>query len=263
MHRSVIAFIQAVAFSALFDLSQAVPYSSKLHKNTALVLIDIQNDFITGSLNNSRAPSILPQVYKLVDDHEWPFLVASQDWHPEDHVSFAPSHEGKKAGDIVQVPFVDTPTKVESQMLFAPHCVPGTWGSEIEQDLKMRLYNLEGYRTPVHYIKKAQDHSVDSYSAFADNQYHRFTTMDSELRLHGIKTLVVAGLITDACVRGTCIDGIKLGYEVILVEDATETLSDSIKAATIEELKGWGVQVVPLEQWEKNNPTGSIKHTEL
>lgn len=92
----------------------------------------------------------------------------------------------------------------------------------------------------MNYIKKAQDHSVDSYSAFADNQYHRFTTLNSELSLHRIGTIVVTGLITNACVRGTCIDGIKLGYEVILIEDATETISDSIKASTIEELEGWG-----------------------
>lgn len=96
------------------------------------------------------------------------------------------------------------------------------------------------YRAPVHYIKKAQDHSIDSYSAFADNHYHRFTTLNSELSLHGIKTIVVAGLITSACVRGTSIDGIKLGYQVILIEDATESISAEDKAKAIRELENWG-----------------------
>ncbi|KAL1606778.1 hypothetical protein SLS60_004185 [Paraconiothyrium brasiliense] len=104
----------------------------------------------------------------------------------------------------------------------------------------MGLWDLEGYRAPVHYIKKAQDHSVDSYSAFADNQYHRFTTLHSELSLHSISTFVIAGLITSACVRGTSIDGIKLGYEVILIEDATESISAEDKAKAIAELKAWG-----------------------
>ena len=190
-------------------------------------------------MNNTRAPAILPKVYKLLDDHEWPFIVASQDWHPQDHVSFASAHP-EEEGDAVNVTFLDTPTKIETQSLYPDHCVPGTSGADIEKGIQDRLYYLEGYRTPVNYIKKAQDHSVDSYSAFADNQYHRFTTLNSELSLHGIGTIIVTGLITNACVRGTCIDGIKLGYEVILIEDATETISDGLKADTIEELEGWG-----------------------
>ncbi|KAF1851833.1 Isochorismatase hydrolase [Cucurbitaria berberidis CBS 394.84] len=236
--------------------AHAVPFSSKLHKRTALVVIDVQNDFINGSLANPRAPAILPKVYQLLDDHEWPFIVASQDWHPKGHVSFASAHSGAKPGDSVNVTFVDTPTKTETQNVFADHCVPGTWGAEIEDGVKTRLQYLEGYRTPVNYIKKAQNHSVDSYSAFADNQYHQFTTLNSELTLHSIETIIVTGLITNACVRGTCIDGIKLGYEVVLIEDATETLSDDIKSATIDELEGWGVQVMNLTNWETANPTG-------
>jgi nicotinamidase-related amidase len=215
-------------------------FSSKLHKHTALVLIDIQNDFITGSLNNTRAPLILPKVYQLLDDHEWPFIVASQDWHPENHVSFAANHPGKVPFDAVNITYVDTPTKFETQTVYPDHCVPETFGAEIEKGIQTRLHYLEGYRTPVNYIKKAQDHSVDSYSAFADNQYHRFTTLNKELTVHGIETIVVTGLITNACVRGTCIDGIKLGYEVILVEDATETTSQEIKDTTIAELEDWG-----------------------
>jgi nicotinamidase/pyrazinamidase len=204
------------------------------------VLIDIQNDFITGSLNNTRAPSILPKVYQLLDDHEWPFIIASQDWHPKGHVSFASAHAGKQVGDAINTTFLDSTLKQETQSLYSDHCVPGTWGAEIEEGVQTRLHYLEGYRTPVNYIKKAQDHSVDSYSAFADNQYHRFTTLNSELTLHGVETIVVTGLITNACVRGTSIDGIKFGYEVILIEDATDTLSAELKAETIQELKGWG-----------------------
>ena len=143
----------------------------------------------------------------------------------------------------------------ETQGLYADHCVPETWGAEIETGVRTRLHLLEGYSTPVNYIKKAQDHSVDSYSAFADNQYHRFTTLHSELALHGVETLVVTGLVTNACVRGTSIDGVKLGYEVVLVEDATEATSDEAKEGAIEELEGWGVQVVKLKDWEDANPT--------
>jgi nicotinamidase/pyrazinamidase len=155
-------------------------------------------------------------------------------------VSFASAHPGKSPGDSLNISFVDTATKIETQGLYANHCVPETWGAQIETGVQTRLHYLEGFRTTVNYIKKAQNHSVDSYSAFADNQYHQFTTLNSELTLHGIETLIITGLITNACVRGTAIDGIKLGYEVILIEDATETTSDAAKAATIVELEGWG-----------------------
>lgn len=211
-----------------------------MHKRTALVLIDIQNDFITGSLGSPRAPAILPKVYQLLDNHEWPFIAASQDWHPEGHVSFASAHPGLEPGDAVNVTFLDSPLKTETQGVYADHCIPGTWGAEIEDGVKTRLQYLEGYRTPVNYIKKAQNHSVDSYSAFADNQYHQFTTLNTELTVHGIETIIVTGLITNACVRGTSIDGIKLGYEVVLIEDATESISEEIKQAAIQELEGWG-----------------------
>ncbi|XXG97646.1 hypothetical protein Hte_003953 [Hypoxylon texense] len=244
-----------ISLLALGELGLAVPFSSKIHKNTALAIIDVQNDFINGSLGSPRASAILPKIYQLLDNHEWPFIFASQDWHPPDHVSFASSHPGELAGDSVNESFVDTPTKVETQALYADHCIPETWGAEIERGVRTRLHALEGYRAPVHYVKKAQDHRVDSYSAFADNQYHRFTTLHSELGLHGIETLVVTGLITNACVRGTSIDGVKLGYEVVLIEDATETLSAEIKAAAVAELEGWGVQVLNLTDWESANPT--------
>jgi nicotinamidase/pyrazinamidase len=135
---------------------------------------------------------------------------------------------------------LDIATKTETQSLTADHCVPETWGAQIETGIQTRLHYLEGFRTTVNYIKKAQNHSVDSYSAFADNQYHQFTTLDSELSLHGIETLVITGLVTNACVRGTAIDGIKLSYEVILIEDATESSTAAKKAATIAELEGWG-----------------------
>ncbi|OAL50034.1 Isochorismatase hydrolase [Pyrenochaeta sp. DS3sAY3a] len=245
-----------IAATALSLPALGVPFSPNLHKKTALLLIDIQNDFITGSLGSPRAPSILPAVHHLLDTHTWPFIAASQDWHPQGHVSFASAHAGAEPGDAINITFVDSPLKQETQGVYADHCVPGTWGAEIEDGVKTRLQALEGYRTTVNYIKKAQNHDVDSYSAFADNQYHQFTTLDKELGLHGVETLVVTGLITNACVRGTSIDGIKLGYEVVLIEDATETLSDEIKAAAIEELIGWGVQVMNLTDWEAANPTG-------
>ncbi|KAH9905825.1 Isochorismatase hydrolase [Xylariomycetidae sp. FL2044] len=255
-----------IAFLAFGCLTQAVPFSSSLHKKTALVIIDMQNDFLTGSLANPRAEPIIPNIYKLLDEHDWPLIVASQDWHPQDHVSFASNHAGLEEGDAINITFKETPKKFEAQSVWADHCVPETWGSEIETGVRTRLHDLEGFQTPVNYIKKAQDHSVDSYSAFADNQYHRFTTMDAELRLHGIDTVVVTGVSTASCVRGTSIDAIKLGYEVVLLEDATEAPTAEVKAETIAELEEWGVQVMNLTDWEATAATSAKRravHREL
>ncbi|KAL1306116.1 hypothetical protein AAFC00_004232 [Neodothiora populina] len=249
-------FSKSVAFAVASIISSAVavPYNPHLHKNTALVIIDVQNDFVNGSLGSLRAPAILPQLYRLLDKHDWPLIIASQDWHPSDHVSFYTSHPGKASGDTVMDPFVADPTtKWELQTLYTPHCVPETWGSELENGISTRLHNLEGFRTSVNYIKKAQNHTVDSYSAFADNQHYQFTTLQTELHAHGIERIVIGGLVTNACVRGTSIDGIKLGFEVILLEDATEAPTQQLKDDTIAELKGWGVTVMKTKEWEAKN----------
>lgn len=73
-----------------------------------------------------------------------------------------------EAGSTVEIPFVDNPGFTEDQGVYANHCVPETWGAELEDGVKSRLHGLEGYRTSVQYVKKAQNHSVDSYSAFGD-----------------------------------------------------------------------------------------------
>ncbi|KAH6679463.1 Isochorismatase-like protein [Halenospora varia] len=248
-------FAPLLSLLALVATTLAVPFSMKLHKGTALIIIDTQNDFITGSLPNPRAPSILPKLYALLDNHEWPLIVASQDWHPPDHVSFASAHPGVSRGSQINITFTDQPKFTEKQSVVADHCIPESWGSEIEVGVRTRLHNLEGYKTTVEYVKKAQNHSIDSYSAFGDNQYRRFTTLDRELQLHGIENILVTGLVTSACVRGTAIDGTKLGYNVTIIEDATEASSQMVKETALNELRNvWSVNVMSLSQWEEENP---------
>ncbi|ORY13613.1 Isochorismatase-like protein [Clohesyomyces aquaticus] len=203
--------------------------SNQTPQTHSLILINIQNDFITGSPNKSPAPSILLNVHQLLDQHEWPLIVASQDLHPVDHVSFASNYPGMTAGITTNISFVDTPQKTETQTLSADHCILGTRDAEIESSVQSRLYALEGYHTTVAYNEKAQNHS-----AFADNQYHRFMTLYWEVAIYGIETLVVVGLVMNACVRGTWIGGAKLGYEVVLVEDATESTTEMVKLGALE-----------------------------
>ena len=91
----------------------------------------------------------------------------------------------------------------------------------------------------VNYIKKAQNHSIDSYSAFLDNMGFRYTTLNDEFQAHKIEKVIIAGLITSACVRGSAIDGLKLGYEVTVISDGVDTVSQELQDATLAELSGF------------------------
>ena len=106
------------------------------------------------------------------------------------------------------------------------------------------------------YIKKGQDARVEDYSAFADNQYHRFTTLDPEVEAFKIKTIFIVGMLTEACVKYTSIDGIKLGYEVIVIEDAVTSFLPEDKQRDLEEVRGWGVQVMKLREFEDKYSPG-------
>ncbi|EHL00795.1 putative Signal recognition particle receptor subunit alpha [Glarea lozoyensis 74030] len=166
-------------------------------------------------------------------------MVGTLDWHPEGHVSFASAHPGVAQFETVQNPFADSSNFVETQTVYPDHCVPETWGSQLEDGIKSRLHNLEGYRTSVQYIKKAQNHSIDSYSAFGDVRVH------FSMLVH---------LVTSACVRGTAIDGTKLGYNVTIISDATEGTSQESKDAALKELSQvWGVL---RTQCRKDPPVG-------
>ncbi len=174
----------------------------------ALLIVDVQYDFLPGgALAVPDGDLVIPVINKLQKD--FPLIVATQDWHPADHGSFASAHEGKK-------PFDKTTLGGLEQILWPDHCVQGTRGAELADDLHMNAVES--------IFRKGLDPAIDSYSGFFDNGRKKSTGLADYLRGKGIKTVYITGLAGDFCVAFTALDAIDEGFETFLVEDATRPI---------------------------------------
>ncbi len=166
-----------------------------------LTLIDLQNDFMPGgALAVPHGDEVLSVANRLGSGFD--YVVASQDWHPADHGSFASQHAGRKPGEMIQLAGVD-------QVLWPDHCVQDTPGSAFHADLDLSMIN-EVFRKGTH-------REVDSYSAFFDNARLHSTGLGEHLRGRGLTQLCMVGLATDYCVKFSALDALSLGFEVKLV----------------------------------------------
>ncbi|KAG8825325.1 NAD(+) salvage pathway protein [Serendipita sp. 401] len=210
---------------------------------TALILVDIQHDFLPpdGSLAVTDGDQILPPVYRLIENAEKYFdlVVASLDYHPVSHISFASTH-GKEPFTTLEVPKLNSNETI-TQMLWPDHCVQGTKGCELEPGIMKRLERISHM---VEYIQKGDNVAVDAYSAFADNQYTFFTPLARILHAAGVTKVVVCGLATDYCVRATAIDARKFGFETKLLTDAVRAVDPTKETDILSELEVWGCQLV-------------------
>jgi nicotinamidase/pyrazinamidase len=166
-----------------------------------LLLVDIQNDFLPGgALAVPEGDQVVPIANRLM--REYDLVVATQDWHPADHQSFASQHPGSKVGDIVQVAGLD-------QILWPDHCVQNTRGAEFAPGLDVGLI--------AHVVRKGTDGAIDSYSGFFDNGRRNATDLDKYLRARSVDEVHVMGLATDYCVKFTALDAVELGYRTTLL----------------------------------------------
>jgi len=171
----------------------------------ALLLVDIQNDFLPGgALAAKQGNKILPVVNRLLE-HSFDKIVATKDWHPADHGSFAFNHPGKKPGDVIELEGIQ-------QILWPVHCVQGTPGSEFSPKWHSEKVGKVFY--------KGTEKNIDSYSSFFDNGHKRATGLGEYLKEKGIKDVYVAGLVTDYCVKYSVLDACHLGFKVFVVLDA-------------------------------------------
>ena len=171
----------------------------------ALLLIDLQNDFFPeGALAVKDANAILPIINEIV---HYPFdlIVASKDWHPPDHGSFANNHEGKKVGELINLGRLE-------QILWPVHCVQGTLGAEFAPGWETLMVDKVFY--------KGTDSLIDSYSAFYDNGHRKSTGLENYLREKGISEVFIVGLATDYCVKYSVLDALKLGFHTYIIVDA-------------------------------------------
>lgn len=174
----------------------------------ALLLIDIQNDFMPwGSLPVPRGDEVVAVANAL--SSRFPFVVASQDWHPPGHGSFASAHPGMRPGDVTVLGGVE-------QVLWPDHCVQNTPGASFHSGLDVAPIGAV--------IRKGADPEVDSYSAFFDNGRRVDTGLAALLRARGVTEIWLVGLATDYCVKYTALDGRSLGFEVAVVSDGVRAV---------------------------------------
>ncbi len=196
----------------------------------ALVLIDIQNDFLPGgALAVPNGDAVIPIINRLKP--LFPLVVATQDWHPANHGSFAANHPGRKVFD--QIDLNGLP-----QTLWPVHCVQGTAGAELAATLQReRIAKI---------FPKGTDPGIDSYSGFFDNGHKRATGLAEWLKAQGVTEVFVCGLATDYCVKFTALDALRCGFKTHLIEDASRgvNLGPNDVQNAIAEMKRAGITVV-------------------
>jgi nicotinamidase/pyrazinamidase len=194
---------------------------------TALLIIDVQNDFCSGgALAVPNAEEILPVVNRLVRESQSVFF--TQDWHPPGHVSFASSHPGRRPFSRMTLPYGE-------QMMWPDHCVENTHGAAFHPALEIPIASTV--------VRKGMRREIDSYSAFLENDRRTPVGLDALLREAGVGEIVLAGLATDFCVLHTALDARTLGYEVTVVESACRGIdADGSLAAAWRQMADAGVR---------------------
>lgn len=169
----------------------------------ALILVDIQNDFCPGGhLEVPEGNQVVPVANALMDRFD--LVVATQDWHPADHGSFAANHPWRKPGQVIDLNGLP-------QVLWPIHCVQESFGAEFVQSLHTDKIDQ--------IFVKGTDPGIDSYSGFYDNGHRKATGMGDFLKEKGVDTVYVMGLATDYCVKFTALDAVALGFKTYLVAD--------------------------------------------
>lgn len=183
-----------------------------------LIIVDVQNDFMPGgALEVRKGDVIVPVINRILPKFD--LVVATQDWHPSSHKSFAINHSNKKEFEVIQLNGLE-------QKLWPPHCIQGTAGAEFHRDLQTN--SIEAI------FRKGMDEEIDSYSGFYDNGHQKSTGLAGYLREKGAKDLFFCGLAADICVYFTLLDALKEGFNTTLIEDAAVPLLmehyDDVKA---------------------------------
>ena len=195
----------------------------------ALIVIDMQYDFCPGgALAVEEGDLIVPGINALID--EFPAVILTQDWHPAGHSSFASSYKDKAPFETVEMSY-------GTQVLWPDHCIQGSDGAAFHADLDTDSADM--------IVRKGFNPSIDSYSAFFENDHETPTGLHGYLQTRGIEQLTMVGLATDFCVNFSAVDAAKLGYDVTVLTELCRGIDlDGSLAAALEGMKGAGVKVV-------------------
>ena len=201
----------------------------------ALLLVDIQNDFMPfGALPVADGDAVVPVANLVVPRFE--LVVATQDWHPPNHASFASNHHGKVAGDVIEMGGIE-------QVLWPDHCVQQQPGASFHSGLDIAPID--------HVVHKGTDAAIDSYSAFFDNLHLKETGLEGFLRAREVERIVILGLATDYCVLFTARDGRGLGFDVLVVGEGVRAvdLAPGDGDRALDEMRAAGCRVASAAEF--------------
>jgi len=198
--------------------------------HAALLIIDVQNDFCPGgALPVNEGDAVVPVINRM--QYAFRKVVATQDWHPKTHASFASNHNGKKPFDVIDLDGI-------SQTLWPDHCVQGTGGAAFHPGLATDRVDL--------IVRKGTNPQIDSYSAFMENNKKTATGLAGYLKSLGITSVHLCGLATDFCVFYSAMDSASLGFETFVILDACRGIDipeGSIDRA-LAAMKGKGIRII-------------------
>jgi nicotinamidase/pyrazinamidase len=196
---------------------------------TALLVIDVQNDFCPGgALQVAGGNEIIPGINREMTKYD--YIILTQDWHPKGHSSFATSHDGRNPLDVIEMPYGD-------QVLWPDHCVQGSHGAEFHFELNTARANAV--------IRKGSNPLIDSYSAFFENDRKTPTGLHGYFRSLEIEKINLVGLATDFCVNYSAQDAAKLGYKVSVFEKMCRSIDiNGSLALARTEMRECGVELI-------------------
>jgi nicotinamidase/pyrazinamidase len=201
-----------------------------LAKDTALLVVDVQNDFCPGgNLGVRDGDRIVPVINELISKFQ--IVIGTQDWHPANHGSFASNNNGADVYSMGELNGI-------AQVMWPDHCVQGTSGAEFHSSLNSDAFCAV--------IRKGTTPSVDSYSAFQENDRKTKTGLSGLLRELGVNKLYVTGIATDFCVKYSALDAVAEGFEVLLIEDACKGVDLPVGSVleALEEMQRAGIKVI-------------------
>lgn len=210
-------------------------YFMRKTSEKALIIVDLQNDFIQGgALEVNDGHEIIPLVNQLLEK-KFAVKVATKDWHPPSHGSFASNHPGKRSGERILL-------AGQEQILWPVHCVQHSKGAEFAPGWDSSKVE--------HIFYKGVDPDIDSYSTFFDNGHKRSTGLAEYLKERKVTDVYIVGLATDFCVRYSVLDACRLGFNTYVIIDACRGVNlqpqDSNKA--IEEMRKAGAHIIYLKE---------------
>jgi nicotinamidase/pyrazinamidase len=200
----------------------------------SLIVVDLQNDFLRGgALAVQGGDEIISKVNDMMDVFD--LVVATRDWHPGNHGSFAASHPEKVPGDIIELNGLP-------QVLWPVHCVQGSFGAGFSSLLHKDKFDKV--------IEKGTDRNIDSYSGFYDNGHLKSTGLSEFLKSRSVNEVTIVGLATDYCVKFTALDSLTEGFDTIVIEDLTRAvnLHEDDFRKSIDEIMQKGAKIITFNK---------------